>query len=125
MLELSRLHSAVLGELGSGAEIKAADLEVRCRDAGLSCARDLLSILLSEIPETTPDCPQCGEKMRIIDTREKTIMALVGKATFDRNYYKCDRCGEYQIPKNQKLDVANTKFTPGVIFTLFLSVHGK
>jgi hypothetical protein len=108
------LHFAVLEELGSGAALKAAELEVRCRDAGLSSGRALFSMLLSKIPETTPDCPQCGEKMRIIDTREKTIMTLVGKATFDRNYYKCDSCGVYQIPKDQKLEIANTKFTQGV-----------
>jgi len=72
-----------------------------------------LSKFLSETPETAPYCPNCGKPMRKHERRDKQIVSLLGSCKFKRNYYGCD-CGEHAIPKDDKLGIAGTKFTPTV-----------
>jgi hypothetical protein len=89
------------------------EIETAFRDAALCCGAMALSKFISEMPESTPFCPKCGVPMRNHGRRDKQIVSLLGESEFSRNYYGCN-CGEYAIPKDDKLGIAGTKFTPAV-----------
>jgi hypothetical protein len=102
------------------------EMELRFRDAAFAAGRLALSRFLTNIPETPPLCPKCGEPMRNLGKREKQIVTLLGEFKFERNYYACDcaendsRNGdasvrnEYAVPKDEKLGISGTKFTETV-----------
>ena len=50
------------------------EIEESFREAALICGKIVLSKFLSELPEETPICPMCGEKMKNHGQREKQIV---------------------------------------------------
>ena len=111
--ELSRVYGALSARLENSEEIPMTEIETAFRDAALRCGAMALSKFLSEIPETAPRCPNCGELMKNHGRRDKRIVSLLGSCEFSRNYYGCD-CGEHAIPNDGILNIAGTKFTPTV-----------
>jgi len=46
-----------------------------------------------------PTCAQCGQAMKFVDYRERTIDGLEGDTLLSRAYYVCPRCkGETFFP---------------------------
>ena len=89
-------------------------LEKGIRDYVFKAGSNLLCIFLSSIGELSPDCPECGKRMRRSDTRSKSIVSLMGDGEIKRGYYECDYCGTHHIPRDAELDIVGTAFTPGV-----------
>ena len=107
------MYDMLAGKISDGTEITMREIEESFREAALICGKVALSKFLSEMPEKTPICPQCGVKMRNLGHREKQIVTLLGSCDYSRNYYGCE-CGEHAIPKDDALNVNGTKFTQTV-----------
>jgi len=77
------------------------------------------STLLSSVVESSPcatamvSC-DCGHVMAPHDQRTKQVMTMLGAITIQRPYYVCPACGRSQLPRDEELDIAGTKFSPGV-----------
>ena len=112
-MELTQIYGAYQSSIKNGATVDMTEIETAFREAALRGGSMLLSKLLSEIPETAPDCGKCGEKMRNLDRREKQLVTLLGNCVYWRNYYGCD-CGEHSIPKDELLEVSGTGYTQSV-----------
>ena len=48
------------------------------------------------------------------DERTKEVLTVLGPITIRRPYYVCSACGRPQIPRDEELDIAGTKFSPGL-----------
>ena len=77
------------------------------------------STLLSSVVESPPcatavvSC-ECGHAAAPHDQRSKQVMTMLGAIKIQRPYYVCPACGHTQIPRDEELDIAGTKFSPGV-----------
>ncbi len=56
----------------------------------------------------------CMAVMKSRGLKTKTIVTLLGKIRFTRTAYRCPRCGKWRYPGDEELDVANTRYSPGV-----------
>jgi hypothetical protein len=86
------------------------------RDAALRRASVLLCETLTKLGEVRPECPNCGEIMTNKGKRTKQITSLLGDGSIARNYYECEKCQCHTIPKDVRLGMQNTSFTPGVVY---------
>lgn len=59
----------------------------------------------------TPVCP-CGEPMRMVSQRPKSILCAVGELRFKRRYYRCDRCGASRVPFDDEVGL-HERYTQG------------
>ena len=117
-MELSQLLGALQDKQTQNTQHDMTVLETAFREVALSCGRAALSKYLSEMSEAAPVCPNCGEPMRNLDKRSKTIVTLLGEVEYSRNYYGCcnveRECNEHAIPKDENLGVSGTRFTEAV-----------
>lgn len=101
-------------DISDGTDISMSEIEHQVRETAMACGKEALSKILSGIPECTPVCPVCGERMRNIGKRPKRIVTLLGEVEYTRNYYACECPDVHSIPKDDRLEVRGTGFTPGV-----------
>ena len=59
------------------------------------------------------DC-EPGHRASFVDYRWKAVMTVLGPVKVERAYYHCSRCGGGVIPKDRKLDIVGTSFSPGI-----------
>jgi hypothetical protein len=79
--------------------------------AGAAVLGELLSS--SETAPRQVPCG-CGEQATYHDSRPKQLTTVVGEVCFQRAYYVCPRCRQGQSPRDAELDVAGTRYSPGV-----------
>ena len=79
--------------------------------AGASALTELLCF--PEPAQRTIPCP-CGQQARYHQLRGKSVLTAVGEVRVSRPYYLCPHCHEGQFPADQELDIADTRFSPGV-----------
>lgn len=89
------------------------EIEKGFRDAALRGGSISFTKFLSDMKVATPVCPVCGATMRIISTRSKSIVSLLGDGTYVRGYYGCE-CGHHGFPKDELLGIVRTSFALGV-----------
>ena len=95
------------------------DLEVGMREAALRDGSSALSKFLSEIPDFYDEgifCTACSKPMINLGRRKKSITSLLGEGALSRTYYQCPDpdCNKHRFPKDERLDVVGTSFSPGV-----------
>lgn len=59
------------------------------------------------------DCGK-GHRAKFIDYREKQLVTVLAPVEVTRAYYHCEQCRDGVIPKDGKLDIVDTSFSPGV-----------
>jgi hypothetical protein len=76
---------------------------------------DALSRVLS-LPGTRPATVPCtcGQPARFHDTRSRQLLTVLGRVSFERDYYVCPDCQQGHIPRDADLDVVRTECSPGV-----------
>jgi hypothetical protein len=79
--------------------------------AGASALAELLRF--SAPDQRAIPCP-CGQQAHYRETRSKTVLTAVGRVEVSRPYYLCPHCHAGQFPADQKLDLVDTEFSPGV-----------
>jgi hypothetical protein len=87
-------------------------LEV-ARQGGAGVLGSLLNHWQRHAPREVILCP-CGQRMSSRGRRSKGLLTTLGRVPFGRSFYQCERCQKGRFPDDERLDVANTTYSPGV-----------
>ena len=58
-------------------------------------------------------CP-CGQRMRSRGRRGKGLLTTLGRVPFARSFYQCPPCSQGRFPDDERLDIVQTTYSPGV-----------
>lgn len=113
--EVGRLLRVVFSEQRKRGSLDLEAVEQATRDALHQAGAALLETLLNdeEVSESRQPCA-CGGQARYAGKRSKKIVTMLGEVVVERSYYHCKRCGEGVAPRDQRLDVEATQYSPGV-----------
>ena len=57
---------------------------------------------------------ECGQRMSSRGRRPKGLLTTLGAVPFTRSFYQCGRCQQSRFPDDERLDIVNTTYSPGV-----------
>ena len=57
---------------------------------------------------------ECGQRMSSRGRRGKGLLTTLGPVPFARSFYQCEQCREGRFPDDERLDIINTTYSPGV-----------
>ena len=57
---------------------------------------------------------ECGQRMSSKGRRGKGLLTTLGPVSFARSFYQCEQCREGRFPDDERLDIINTTYSPGV-----------
>jgi hypothetical protein len=57
---------------------------------------------------------QCGQRMSSRGRRPKRFWTTLGPVPFSRSFYQCAACRQGRFPDDERLDIVNTSYSPGV-----------
>lgn len=83
------------------------------RQGGAGVLGSLLSHWQQHAPRETVLCP-CGQRMSSRGRRGKTLHTTLGKVPFARSFYQCAQCRQSRFPDDERLDIVQTTYSPGV-----------
>jgi len=77
----------------------------------------VLSTLLTHWQQCAPRelifC-ECGGRMSSRGRRAKRLLTTLGRAPFARSWYQCPQCQGSRFPDDERLDIRQTTYSPGV-----------
>lgn len=56
----------------------------------------------------------CGQRMTSQGRRGKGLLTTLGAVPFRRSFYQCEQCRQSRFPDDERLDIVNTTYSPGV-----------
>lgn len=56
----------------------------------------------------------CGQRMTSQGRRGKGLLTTLGAVPFRRSFYQCEHCRKSRFPDDERLDIVNTTYSPGV-----------
>jgi len=56
----------------------------------------------------------CGQRMRSRGRRGKRLLTTLGRVDFARSFYQCEPCAQGRFPDDERLDIVQTTYSPGV-----------
>jgi hypothetical protein len=79
------------------------EIEAQARQYRLKLMGETLTLMINGRTEgyqlAAPSCAQCGQAMKFVDYRQRTVGGLEGDTALSRAYYVCPRCkGETVFP---------------------------
>lgn len=83
------------------------------RQGGVGVLGSLLRHWQQHSPRTPFFCP-CGQRMRSRGRRCKGLLTTLGPVPFGRAFYQCELCHEGRFPDDERLNISNTGYSPGV-----------
>ena len=93
-------------------------LETAVRAAMLASGAQALGAFMTAVgtaPAQGPvRCPHCRQPMRGTGPRTKTILTMLGEATYSRRRYVCPACDTVRYPGDEALDLLGVSRSPGV-----------
>src|SRR5205085_1489441 len=57
---------------------------------------------------------ECGQRMSSRGRRGKGLLTTLGPVPFARSFYQCEQCQDGRFPDDERLDIINTTYSPGV-----------
>src|SRR5439155_8996369 len=58
---------------------------------------------------------KCGQRMLSRGRRAKRLLTTLGRVSaFARSFYQCGQCRQGRFPDDERLDIVNTTYSPGV-----------
>jgi hypothetical protein len=112
---VNTLLGVVFSAQNSGRGFDLEAVESLTRTTALRAGASLLSHVVENesSPAGEATC-ECGQDVAPHDHRTKQVLTVLGGITVKCPYYVCSSCGRSSIPRDQQLDIAGTKFSPGV-----------
>lgn len=83
------------------------------RQGGAGVLGSLLSHWQEHAPGESVLC-QCGQRMSSRGRRGKGLVTTLGPVPFLRSGYQCEQCRRRRFPDDERLDIVNTTYSPGV-----------
>lgn len=56
----------------------------------------------------------CGQRMSSRGRRGKGLVTTLGRVPFARSFYQCEQCHHGRFPDDERLDIVQTTYSPGV-----------
>ena len=83
------------------------------RQGGAGVLGSLLTHWQAHAPRQAILC-QCGQRMSSRGRRGKGLLTTLGPVPFARSFYQCGQCRQGRFPDDERLDIINTTYSPGV-----------
>ncbi len=83
------------------------------RQGGAGVLETLLRHWQQHAPREVIFCP-CGQRMRSRGRRGKGLLTALGRVPFARSFYQCLPCSQGRFPDDERWDIVNTTYSPGV-----------
>lgn len=83
------------------------------RQGGAGVLGSLLTHWQRHAPREVILCP-CGQPMRSRGRRAKTLLTTLGPVPLPRSFYQCPHCHQSRFPEDERLDIVQTTYSPGV-----------
>lgn len=109
------LRMAVSNLTGQECDLEEVEKEVRCQilKLGGNILKQAFKVAGSGYHGSGVEC-ECGEKKKFIGNREKVVTTLLGEMEVKRAYYYCEGCGSSWTPLDERYDIEDTGFSPGL-----------
>jgi hypothetical protein len=108
-----RLATALASRQSSDFEAWETLMLQAARQGGAGVLGSLLAHWQAHDPRPLIQC-QCGQRMTSRGRRAKGLLTTLGAVPFGRSFYQCDLCHETRFPDDERLDIVNTTYSPGV-----------
>ncbi len=83
------------------------------RQSGAGVLGCLLTHWQQHAPREVILC-QCGQRMSSRGQRAKGLLTTLGRVPFGRPFYQCAQCHHGRFPDDERLDIRQTTYSPGV-----------
>lgn len=83
------------------------------REGGAGVLGSLLNHWQQHAPREVIGCP-CGQRMSSRGRRAKLLLTTLGRVPFGRSFYQCEQCRQSRFPDDERLDICQTTYSPGV-----------
>jgi hypothetical protein len=111
--EVRRLAAALAGGAAPDLEAWETLLLAAARQGGAGVLAGLLAHWQQTAPARAVRC-DCGARMRSRGRRLKQLRTSLGTVPFARARYVCDQCPHTRFPEDERLDIRQTSYSPGV-----------
>jgi hypothetical protein len=111
--EVRRLAAALAARQTPDFEAWESLLLQAARQGGAGVLGTLLSHWQQHAPREVILCP-CGQRMRSRGRRSKGLLTTLGRVPFARSFYQCPPCSQGRFPDDERLDIVQTTYSPGV-----------
>jgi hypothetical protein len=111
--EVRRLAAALAARQTPDFEAWEALMLQAARQGGAGVLGSLLAHWQAHAPREVIRC-QCGQRMSSRGRRGKGLLTTLGPVPFGRSFYQCPQCHQGRFPDDERLDVINTMYSPGV-----------
>lgn len=100
---------------GSAPDLEAWEtlLLAAARRGGAGVLAGLLAHWRQHAPAPVVHC-RCGARMRSRGRRTKQLRTILGAVPLARSRYVCDQCPQTRFPDDERLDIVQTTYSPGV-----------
>ena len=83
------------------------------RQGGAGVLASLLEHWQRHAPRESILCP-CGQRMNSRGRRAKQLRTTLGSVPLSRSLYQCQSCHQSRFPDDERLDIVQTTYSPGV-----------
>jgi hypothetical protein len=87
-------------------------LQPLLRRVGGALLARLAQLRLADLAGERPCCPGCGGGVRLVATRPRALVGLVGEVTLQRPYYHCAACKAGMAPLDEAWGLGSGGLTP-------------
>jgi hypothetical protein len=112
--EVRRLATALASRQSPDFEAWETLMLQAARQGGAGVLGSLLTHWQKHAPREAIRCDQCGQRMTSRGRRAKGLLTTLGAVPFARSLYQCDDCQQSCFPDDERLDMVNTTYSPGV-----------
>jgi transposase-like protein len=111
--EVRRLATALAARPTPDFEAWESLLLQAARQGGAGVLGTLLSHWQQHAPREAVPC-RCGQRMSSRGRRSKGLLTTLGRLPFARSFYICESCSQGRFPDDERLDIVQTTYSPGV-----------
>lgn len=111
--EVHRLAAALAARQSPDFEAWETLVLQAARQSGAGVLGCLLTHWQQHAPTEVVLC-QCGRRMSSRGRRAKELLTTLGRVPFGRSFYQCGPCHRSRFPDDERLDIRNTTYSPGV-----------
>jgi hypothetical protein len=111
--EVRRLATAMASRQSPDFEAWETLMLQAARQGGAGVLGSLLTHWQAQARREIIRC-QCGQRMTSRGRRAKGLSTTLGAVPYARSFYQCGHCQQSRFPDDERLDIVNTTYSPGV-----------
>jgi hypothetical protein len=111
--EVHRLATALAARQTPDFEAWESLMLQAARQGGAGVLGSLLTHWQQHAPREVIRC-KCGQRMSSRGRRVKKLVTTLGPVPWGRSFYQCAQCHQSRFPEDERLDIVETTYSPGV-----------